>query len=538
MFFYNILDINFMNRGIRGFHKFKKMKMFLFWVLTICFLVSSCKTTPVRREINSTDQIQYLNPENKFMKVHMKDGSVFILNFWFLDDVQNNLSGYGELLNIQRRVVERRIRTDNRKEIIDPFTFSLDEVALVETNDPGNSLGGGLGFTTALIGGVAVLCILSPKTCFGSCPTFYAETDDTLRILAEGFSTSILPSLEKNDVDMLYEAKYKKDFQLTLTNEALETHSIRYANILCFEKEAHQRVFASPKGDFFLTENSRIPKDCKSPQGDCLEEVKLLDHKEYFSESDPDNLHSKEELILDFDIEKPGNFGLVLGKRQTMMTTYLLYQGLAYMGKSVSYFLAQHELGNMEKKLGIFEMLGGVEIYFQNQNLEWEYAGEVNETGPIATDFNMVEIGEVPQGKLKIKLLMNKGLWRIDYLTLVDIDSQVEPTVVSPYAAENIHGKEKEPLSKLMDPEEFLVTYPGEKFLINYRLPFDHAELFLDSKGFYLEWIREDWIKEQNFRKLNQMVNNPSIYLKKVAKEYKRVEPVMEEAFWNSRYVY
>ncbi|WP_373520605.1 hypothetical protein [Aquiflexum sp.] len=514
------------------------MKLFLFWVSMVCFLISSCKTAPVRREINSTDQIQYLNPENKFMKVHMMDGSVFILNFWFLDDGKNNLSGYGELLNIQRRVVERRIRTDNRNGIVDPFTFPLDDIALVETNDPGNSLGGGLGFTTALIGGVAVLCILSPKTCFGSCPTFYAETNDTLRILAEGFSTSILPSLEKNDIDMLFEAKYKKDFQLTLTNEALETHSIRYANILCFEKEEYQKVFATPKGNFYLTENARIPKTCNSPKGGCLEEVKLMDHKEYFSESDQDNLLSKEELILDFEIEKAGNFGLVLGKRQTMMTTYLLYQGLAYMGKSVSYFLAQHELGNMEKKLGIFEMLGGVEIYFQNPNLEWQYAGEVNETGPIATDFNMVEIGNVPHGNLKIKLLMNRGLWRIDYLSLVDIYSEVKPTVVSPYAVENIHGKEKEPFSKLMDPEEFLVTYPGEKFLINYQLPFEHAELFLDSKGFYLEWIREDWIKEQNFRKLNQMVNNPSTYLKKVAKEYKRIEPVMEEAFWNSRYVY
>ncbi|WP_373494061.1 hypothetical protein [Aquiflexum sp.] len=514
------------------------MKQVLYWVLTLSFLISSCKTAPVRREINSTDQIQYLNPENKFIKAHMKDGSVFILNFWFTDDVHNNLSGYGELLNIQRRVVERRVRTSNRDELVEPFTFPFDEVALVETNDQGNSLGGGLVFTSGLIGGVALLCLFSPKTCFGSCPTFYAETNDTLRILAEGFSTSILPSLEINDIDMLYEAKYKKDFQLTLTNEALETHSIRYANILCFEKEEHQKVFATSEGDFYVTENSRLPNNCKSLEGDCLEEVKFLDHKEYFSESDSDNLHSKEDLILDFDIEKAGNFGLVLGKRQTMMTTFILYQGLAYMGKSVSYFLAQYELGNLEKKSGILELLGGVEIYFQNRNLEWIYAGEVNEPGPIATDFNMVKIDNVPQGNLKIKLVMNKGLWRIDYLTLVDIEKQVNPTVVGPYSAENIFGKEKEPLAKLLDPEDFLVTYPGEKFLINYQLPFEHAELFLDSKGFYLEWIREDWIKEQNFRKLNQMVKNPTTYLKKIAKEYKKVEPVMEEAFWNSRYVY
>lgn len=520
------------------FYAQKETKNILFGSLILFFLICSCKTTPVIREINATDQIQYLSPENKFMKAHMKDGSVYILNFWFLDETKENLSGYGELLNIQRRVVEKRIRTSDKKVHVEPFTFSLIDVALVETNDPGNSLAGGLGFTSALIGGVGLLCAISPKTCFGSCPTFYAETKDTVRILAEGFSTSIMPSLEKNDIDMLFEAKYKKDFQLTLTNEALETHSIRHANILCFEKVEHQKVFANPQGQFYLTENLRSPGTCFSINGNCLDQIKEVDYIEYFSESDPDNLHSKEELEVDFDIEKSGNFGLVLGKRQTMMTTYLLYQGLAYMGNAVSYFLAQYELGKIEKKLGLFEMLGGVEVYFQNQKQEWEYAGEVNETGPIATDFNMIRIGKVPKGNLKIKLVMNKGLWRIDYMTLVDIISEVHPTVVNPYAVENIFGKENDPLSKLLDTNDFLVTYPGEKFLLKYQLPFEHAELFLDSKGFYLEWIREDWIKEQNFRKLNQMVNNPSTYLKKVAKEYKKVEPVMEEAFWNSRYVY
>jgi len=81
------------------------------------------------------------------------------------------------------------------------------------------------------------------------------------------------------------------------------------------------------------------------------------------------------------------------------------------------------------------------------------------------------------------------------------------------------------------------VTYPGDEYKIKYLLPFTNAELFLDSKGYYLEWIRDEWAKEQNFKKLNLMFNKPAKYLRSVSKDYKKLEPLMEKTFWQSRYV-
>ena len=132
---------------------------------------------------------------------------------------------------------------------------------------------------------------------------------------------------------------------------------------------------------------------------------------------------------------------------------------------------------------------------------------------------------------------MNKGLWRIDYLALATLSGEVHPVIIEPVQVETIIGSEPEPLDKLKNEDAYLVTYPGDVYLIRYDLPFTNAELFLDSKGYYLEWIRDEWVREQSFRKLALMINRPSLFLKRVAGDFKKIEPVMEKTFWNSRYV-
>ena len=153
-------------------------------------------------------------------------------------------------MDINRVVIEKK---GNEKSNIDNnlFRVPVDEIALVETNEPGPSIVGGLAFVTGITALGSILCLTNPKACFGSCPTFYAFNGDTVTLQAEGFSSSIMPHLEKKDIDMLYSAQVTKEFELILTNEAFETHSIRYAEILAFKKTVDERVFASPEGKFY-----------------------------------------------------------------------------------------------------------------------------------------------------------------------------------------------------------------------------------------------------------------------------------------------
>ncbi len=514
----------------------KKIPGYILIVFTISFLIS-CATVPVRRETKKVNEIATIAPSYKYIKAHLLDGKVYILYDWHFDTIANSLNGYGSFLDINRNIISSRGNLKSRaKTNLEPYKINISDISLLETNDPGPSLAGGLTVVTGVTAGIGVYCIINPKACFGSCPTFYASDGDTLEIQAEGFSSSISPSLEKNDIDMLYTAKGKNDFELVVTNEALETHSIRYANLLVFEKQYDERVFYSPEGIFYKTEGILPPTGCQNNSGECLAEVVNVDRIELYSLADPNDLDSKEEIIVTFEVENDENVGLLIGKRQTLLTTFLMYQGLAYMGKSTTYWMAEFERSNISPKENIFKLLGGIEIFSKDSYGNWKLEGEINETGPIATDFNIIPLKNNQHDKVELKLRLTKGLWRIDYLGLATISEKVTPILIQPYQVETITGTETYPLSNLLDNDKYLVTYPGDSYRLKYRLPFENAELFLDSKGFYLEWIRDEWVREQSFRKLNLMVNRPSQYLKTVAPDYKKIEPFMEETFWNSKY--
>lgn len=504
--------------------------------LVITFLIIGCVAVPIKREITKVDEIASINSAHKYVKAHMKNGQVYILHDWFFNEANNTLNGYGTLLDINRRIVEIR-SSEGAKEGEKKGSFQLDisRISLLETNEPGPTLAGGLAVVTGITGFAGLICLLNPKACFGSCPTFYASNGHELILLAEGFSSSIAPALEKRDIDMLYGAKTSKNFEVTIKNEALETHCIRYANLLVFEKNQN-RIFSTPGGIFFRSAGDWQPEDCKSQNGDCLTEVTEVDGIEYYSLSDSNDLSSREELFISFDVESNKRLGLVIGKRQTLLTTYLMYQGLAYMGKSVSYWLSTLDRNEYRKKENIFDVLGGIEVYSKDSNSDWKFEGEVNETGPIASDFNVIPLHIDHHGKVELKLRLNKGLWRIDYLRLAELSEEVIPELIEPCAVDILDGSEKDPLEKLINPDEYLVTYPGNSYRIKYNLPYDTSEVFLDTKGYYLEWIRDEWVKEQDFQKLNLMLNNPARYLKKVAGPYKELESTMEQTFWNSRY--
>jgi len=504
----------------------------------LALFLTSCATVPVTREIRNVEEISSMSASSSYLKAHIKDGSVYVLYEWRAHTEESTITGFGRYLDLNRKVIEERLKPKKNATDLIPFEIPFERIALVETNDPGTSIAGGLTFMTGVTTVVAVICLTNPKACFGSCPTFYASNGDSLVLMAEGFSTSVSPSLEKSDVDMLYHAQSTKNFELLVTNEALETHSICSADILAFERKAGERVFATSGDEFYRCHDLVGPTAVEGVTEADLSDFLVADDKEYYSLADADNLCSKEELIFSFNSESPSaQKGLVIGKRQTLLTTYLMYQGLAYMGGGVGYWMAEQERKGFDAGESIFSLLGGIEVYAESPEGNWQQCDVIHETGPIATDFNMVLLPNLQAGAVRLKLKMNKGLWRIDYLALANIEGKAEPVIVEPCRLEPLVGQEEDALARLLNDDEYLVTMPGDAYTIHYELPFESAEIFLRSRGYYLEWIRDEWAKEQNFKKLNLMVNKPELFLKRAAKDYKLIEPTMEETFWNSRYV-
>jgi hypothetical protein len=457
----------------------------------------------------------------------MRNGDVFVLYEW-------RGEGDGE-------VVGQGTHYNRRREAIDDglLRVPVDSVALFETNVLETS-GAGTALTifAAVTAGVAVICALNPKACFGSCPTFYIDGVD--RPVAEGFSASISPSLEATDVDALEVARGDGGrFEVVMKNEAYETHVVRHVNLLALPRRPGARVFASLDGSYWETFDVRAPVLATGPEGDCLTRVRASDGVERFSLADSTNLAHRETIELVFADPPRGDCGLVVGCRQTLMSTYLLYQTFAYMGSEAGHWIAELERGRLRDAGGaIVDLLGGVVVRVESSPEEWTTVGELREFGPIATDHHLVVFDAPAQWTGRVRLEMTKGAWRVDDVALAALAARVEPVRIVPDEVRRDGADDEHALAILFDPARSLTTLPGDTYTLVFDLPGDgrEYELLLESRGYYLEWIREEWIAEENPARLYELFLDPATALARLAPEFKKVEPHMERAFWGSRY--
>lgn len=474
-----------------------------------------------------------------YLKLHMKNGDLYVLENWIVNTKQDSITGNGNLFN------------PNRMSISDgKFSIPMNQIVLAETNQISSSTGAGTLVLLTLVTGIfTVVCIANPKACFGSCPTFYAFNGYDYIVQSEGFSSSISPALEEQDVDALYRIKpVSADFEVQLKNEAYETHIIRSANILAAPKPNGGRVFATSDGQYLQAVNISEASSIIAAEGDISEKLCSFDGVERFSEADSTDLAAKETIEVTFYRPASESMGIVIAARQTLLTTFLFYQTLSYMGTTAGDWLANVERNkNQFKQLldNPRNVLGNIDVLIQNENAEWEKIGEVGETGPIATDIKIVPLTKIStceseDSAIKLKLRMAKGLWRIDYVALADIIDEVTPQIIFPSTSSPEFANNRSVTELLANPDSVLITYPGDKYLLNYKLLPDYKnyELFVETQGYYLEWMRNEWLGEENVERVYQMFLNPKQFYKDLAPQFKKVEAEMEETFWSSKYVY
>lgn len=498
-------------------------------VLVMSLALSYCTTQRVSRELIEVEKAKTINAH--YLKVHLKDGFLYVLNEWQINEPAKTITGTGKYYDFNRKLVKSG-----------SISVSFDQIAILETNDKSNNPG----VAAMVIVGVitvplSIYCLINPKACFGSCPTYYVrQGNGDEKLVGEGFSSSICKVLEERDVDII-DLRFEgiKPAQIIVKNEALETHLIRNINLLEVERQQGKRVFQDLSGAFYGVGSMIAPLKVEYEGKSIKDQIEVKDHNEWFSLADSINLLRKENIFLEFENPKEAS-GLIIDKRQTLMTTFLFYQSLSVTGGATGYYLAEVENGNdwlkgrLEK---FYNVLGGIEVAVLNSKNSWETVGIVNEKGPIASDVHLVTLPEMRTDKLKIRLRMTKGLWRIDMVNLAAKTSEVIPRRILPTEVYRGGNKDEASLTKLLNNDEYLVTYPGEVFSVNYPVTFSNdKEYFIESQGYYIEWMREEWLQYQDLKLARKMLLNPSKYLRRVTQAYKIAEPEMEEVFWNSRY--
>jgi hypothetical protein len=519
----------------------KKIIFYTLIVVIVIIGIPSCATYYFRSNYKDTNSLIHGTKDlqaKPFLKAHLKNGDVCILkDSWKIDTTLNIVSGNGIQYDFNRKQTFRN-----------SINIPIDSVAIFETNVKILNPEAGRITALSLMAGldvvVGLICLTNPKACFGSCPTFYINENDNFHYAdAEGFSNAISMSMEYYDIDALhYHNTTNNVFSITMKNEALETHCVKEVKILAYPLEKGERVYQSPTNDFYLCENYYSLSYAKANEGNITSLLKSPDRQERFSLSDENNLSSKEEIYLTFDnVKKTSDVGLVLHFRQTMMTTYLFYSAMGYMGDNVSDVFAILE--SDEKMRNKFDAttkeLGGIECYVWSEKTNsWVIQPNINETGPIAINRQFIPFRNTQSStNVKIKLVLNKGLWRLDYASLTNIKKQVTPIELSPAAIYNKGTLDNMALGEINSPNKYLLSMPGSEYKFNFTLPSSNTdyEFFLYSKGYYLEWMREHWIKDKDLLKSKQMVDNPKKYLKVEAKNYKQYESTMEQEFWNSK---
>jgi len=208
-------------------------------LIIIGLIIYSCGRLYIKQDFRQTydihnDSIHQKLYSQAFFKVHLKNGNVSVLNEWGVNGNKDSLFGKGKLFDF------------NRNEIKDgSIAHEIDEIAIIETNQleaiksRDNERVSGLAILTGVNLILDAICITNPKACFGSCPTFY--TNNSLSVhdaKAEGFSSSISPSLETTDMDALKTSTSDETFYLTMKNEAFETHLINelFLNVVSKKK--------------------------------------------------------------------------------------------------------------------------------------------------------------------------------------------------------------------------------------------------------------------------------------------------------------
>ena len=471
-----------------------------------------------------------LDHEAPFLKAHLRDGGVYILAPWRIDELERVVVGEGELQDAERQTVKRG-----------SFRVPIAEVALFETNVLHTSPAvAALAVISVASAGLTLYCATHSKSCFGSCPTFYASNGERELLLAEGFSDSVAPSLEATDLDALYRARpSSRDFELRMKNEALETHVVKRAALVLAERPEGGRVFATQEGELWQATQVQAPRSCSVAEGDCLRAVSAMDGRERSSATDATDLAAREIVELEFDAAPP-RAGLVIGARQTFLSTYLFYQALAYLGRRAGDFimrLEREEPGTLERVRGIRHALGGIEVLIWKPDGTWSKAGEVHETGPLAADVKIVPLPESGPGPVRVRLRLTRGHWRLDFLALASIGERAAPISLQPAAVRGLAAGASATFAPT--PARPMLTLPGDEVIFTYRLPEgpERYELFLESRGYYLEWMRKEWLAEESMLRAAALFLDPEDTLRRLAPQFKAEEARLDDLFWKSRYV-
>lgn len=369
--------------------------------------------------------------------------------------------------------------------------------------------------TAATVLGIAGLSV----ALFGSCPTLYAPSGDTLALQAEGFSYAIAPIMEHRDVDPLrVRAGAGGVLRFELRNEALETHFINHMEVLAVRHAPGERIVPDQGGrPVALGAFAPVVRAVDRAGRDVRRQLSAHDGRVYSTHTSVIEGATAGDLDdwIDLDVAHlpPGDsVAVLLRLRNSLLNTVLLYEGMLGGRDAIDWL-----------STGLEHIASTVDLarwYTATMGLRASISGgdgpgamaRISDVGPIA--FRDVALvlprAAIDAAGARIRLRFIADNWRIDEVrvagriarptsTLLAVDSVVVPAPADGRVAQ-ADTVARSALAAADD--RYLETRPGQRLSLVFApdtapTRTDEETTYLIAwQGWYREWIRAAWLAE------------------------------------------
>ncbi len=513
----------------------KKSKLFYYGIIFMVFIFTQCifvSTKVYKIEKDEIEKSKQFEIESS-TKAHLYNGSMITFPDGFTV-ISDTIKGEGTLYDLTRQ------DSTHIKKI------PLDSVACLEHYKKNWHAGAFFTSLPAVIGGSVFLF----KALFGSCPTVYSNNGSKYSLESECFSYAISERFEGSDLDRLdfggiKEGKYK----LKISNEALETHYINHLSLLTVEhSEKYEPFPAENQGILLLGAN--VDFSAKSRSGKDI--TNLISEKDScWYQSDSTMLTKLSQEItqdwIDITVKTPReseNIYMAFRFRNTLLNTVLLYDVmLKSKGIKAIDWLA-NETSNIFYAWRLNEWYKehfGLHVQIFNGD-EYEEIIRIGDTGPIAWHVEAAEITTVEDSSARIRVSFLPDNCVIDWIG-ISFENSTDYNIheMECNRITDNSGNLKNNLIERFDnsDDKYMITYPGESYFLDFDIPpnldEERSSFFLKSKGFYIEWLRNDWFGDDLTKENNVSFELNDETILKTAKLWLEKKNQFEKKFYESK---